>query len=251
MVGPAEGAAILTAVTVFQAVAVPRLFTITHLGAAGVAGNAQVIELATVGVQVQGKAAIAGFQFAGAAAGGVGPAIAQLAGTLNTVDGRGGNAVIKAIDHSTNGVAAIEQGSGTTDDFDALNGRRVQRYGVIVGQRRRIQGTDTIAQNTDAVAIQAADHRTTGPGAEPGRSDAGLVVQGLAEATFLLQGQVVTFEHCRGGSQLAVTQRVGGDDLGFELHSLTQWRSEPQGGGDGRESKGQVTHGRRVSLAAL
>ncbi|MNZ89839.1 hypothetical protein D3C78_1087750 [compost metagenome] len=135
MVGTADGTAILAAVAVFQAMLAARLVGVADLGTAGVAWDAQVVELPAVGVQVQGKAAIAGFQLAGAAACGVGTAVAQLASAMNAVDGVGGDAVVEAVDHATNGIATVEQGGRAADDFDAIYGGRVQRYGVIVGQR--------------------------------------------------------------------------------------------------------------------
>ncbi|MNH29932.1 hypothetical protein D3C79_901900 [compost metagenome] len=169
---------------------------------------------------MQGEGAVAGLQFAGAAAGGVGTAITQLASAVDAFDGGLGDAVVERIDHPAYRIAAIQQGGGAADDFDALHGHRVERHGVVVGQRRRIQGADAVAQNANAVAVQAADHRAAGAWAEPGRGDTGLFVQGFTEAALLLQQQVVAFEHCTWGGQLAVAQRVGGDHLGFEFNGL-------------------------------
>ncbi|MNM70209.1 hypothetical protein D3C81_818340 [compost metagenome] len=238
MVGTTQRAAILATVAVLQAVFAARFVGVAHFRAAGVAGNAQVIELAAVGVQVQGEAAVTGLQLAGAAAGGVGTAIAQFARPVNAVDGRGRDAVVEAVDHPADGVAAVEQCGRAADDFDALDGGRVQWHGVVIRQRRGIQGADTVAQDTDTVAVQTADHRAAGTGAEPGRGDAGLVVQGLAEAAFLLQGQVVAVEYGAGRGQFAVAQRVGGDHLGLQLDSLTQGRGEPERSGKGGEAQG-------------
>ncbi|MNJ41400.1 hypothetical protein D3C77_363240 [compost metagenome] len=84
---------------------------------------------------MQGKAAIASFQLAGTAASSIGAAIAQLACAMNAVDRRGRNTVIEAVHYPANGVAAVEQGGWTANDFNAFDGCRVQRYGVIVGQR--------------------------------------------------------------------------------------------------------------------
>ena len=91
---------------------------------------------------------------------------------------------------------------------------------MVIGQRRGIQGTHAIAQDANAVAIQAANHRAAGARAEPGGGYTGLLVQGFTEAAVLLLQQVVTFKHGAGGSQLTVAQWVGGDDLGFQFHGL-------------------------------
>jgi hypothetical protein len=71
---------------------------------------------------------------------------------------------------------------------------------VVIGQRRGIQGADAIAQDADAVAVQAADHRAAGARAEPGRGDTGLLVQGFTQAAVLLLQQVVAFEHGAGAA---------------------------------------------------
>ncbi|MNP05433.1 hypothetical protein D3C76_973870 [compost metagenome] len=220
VIGTTDCTAVLTAVAVFQAVFAAGLIGVTYLGAAGVAGDAQVVELAAVGIQVQGEGTVARLQLAGAAARGVGATVAQFAGTVDAFDRCIRNAVVEGVDHATDGVAAVEQGGRATDDLDAVDGDRVQRHGVVVGQRRGIQGADAIAQDANAVAVQAADHRAAGPRAEPGRGDTRLFVQGFTEAAVLLLQQFVAFEHGAGGGQLAVAQRVGGDDLGFEFHGL-------------------------------
>lgn len=74
--------------------------------------------------QVQGEAAVAGFQLTGAAAGGVG-VVAQLARAMDAFDGFGGDAVVEGIDHAADG-AAVEQGGRATDDLNALDIDRVR-----------------------------------------------------------------------------------------------------------------------------
>ncbi len=139
---------------------------------------------------------------------------------MDALDRRVRDAVVEGVDHAADGVTAIQQGGRAADDFDAIDRHRVQGHGVVVGQRRGIQGADAVAQNADAVAVQAANDRSAGARAEPGRGDTGLLVQGFTEAAVLLLQQVVAFEHGAGSRQLAVAQRVGGDDLGFELYGL-------------------------------
>ncbi|MCY1410036.1 hypothetical protein D9M71_253990 [compost metagenome] len=233
MVGTTRRATVLAAVAVFQAVSAVGLVGIAHFGAAGVAGDTQVVELAAVGIQVQGEGTVAGLQLAGAATGGVGAAVAQFTSTLNALDGRVRNAVVEGVDHAADGVTAIEQGGRAADDLDTVDADRVQRHGVVVGQRRGIQGANAIAQDANAVAIQATDYRAAGARAEPGGGDPGLLVQGFTEAAVLLLQQFVAFEHGAGGGQLAVAQRVGGNDLGFEFHGLAGRCGQPQGDGEG------------------
>ncbi|MNG90257.1 hypothetical protein D3C79_491460 [compost metagenome] len=198
VIGAADCAAVLATVAVFQAVAAPRVIGVAHLRAACVSGDAQVVELAAVGVKVQGKRAVASFQLARAAAGGVGAAVAQFAGTVDAFDGAVGNAVVERVDHAADGVAAIEQGGGAANDLDPFDGDRIQRHGVVIRQRRGIEGAHAIAQDANAVAVQATDHRTAGAGTEPGGGDAGLLVEGFAQAAVLLLQQIVAFEHAAG-----------------------------------------------------
>jgi len=135
MVGATHGATVLAAVAVFQAVLAAGFVGIAHLGTARVTGDAQVVELAAVGIQVQGEDTVAGFQLASTAAGGIGAAVAQFTGTLDALDGGVRDAIVEGVDHAADGVAAVEQGSRATDDLDAVDGHRVQRHGVVVGQR--------------------------------------------------------------------------------------------------------------------
>ncbi len=159
------------------------------------------------------------------------------------------DAVVEGVDHATDGVAAVEQGGRAADDLDAVDSDRVQRHGVVIGQRRGIQRADAIAQDANAVAVQAADYRAAGARAEPGRGDTGLLVEGFTEATVLLLQQVVAFEHGAGGGQLAVAQWVGGDDLGFEFHGLAGRRSQPERDGKGERRSGEYSMGMGRSLA--
>jgi len=102
--------------------------------ATGITRDFQVIEFASVGIQVQGEGAITGFQFASTAAGGGCAAVAQFARAVNAFDGFGGDAVVEGVDHAADGVAAVQQGRRAAHDFDALNVDRVQWHRVIVRQ---------------------------------------------------------------------------------------------------------------------
>ena len=232
-VGTANRTAVLSATAIAQAafLLIAVVFAFRGVTIAGVTGDFQVIELTGVGVQVQGKRAVTGFQLACAAARGVGAAITQLACTLNAVDGFGGDAVVEGVDHATDGVAAVEQGGRATDDFDALNVDRIQWHGVVVGQRRSVQRAHAIAQNADPVAVQAANDRSAGARAEVRRRHTRLLVQGFTQAALLLQCQVITFQNGSGRSQLAAAQRVAGDDLGLQLQGI--------GGGGDKQGRGE------------
>ena len=103
----AHGAAILTPATVTQVALFIIVVTLRCVTAAGLARDFQVVELAGVGIQVQGESAVARFQFAGTAAGGRGAAITQFTGAMNPVDGFGRDAIVEGIDHAADGIAAI------------------------------------------------------------------------------------------------------------------------------------------------
>jgi len=188
---------------------------------------------------MQREHAVAGLQFAGAAAGGVRAAVAQLAGTVDAFDSFGGDAVIEGIDHATDGAAAIQQRGGAPHDLDALHIDRVQWHRMVVRQRRRIQRAHAIAQQANAVAVLAANNRSAGAWAEVGRGHPRLFVQGFTEAAFLLQGQFIALQHGGGRGQLFTAQRIAGDHLGRQFQSMGfgadqqsggQWSQAPEGG---------------------
>lgn len=97
MVGATQGATVLAAIAVFQAVLAAGFVGIAHLGTARVTGDAQVVELAAVGIQVQGEGTVAGLQLASAAAGGIGAAVAQFTGTVDALDGASGMRLSKVL----------------------------------------------------------------------------------------------------------------------------------------------------------
>nr|GEZ39842.1 hypothetical protein [Tanacetum cinerariifolium] len=123
----ADGAAVLSAIAVAEAVLFVAIFRVACalVSGAGEARNLQVIELTGIGIQVQGESAVARFQLPGAAARGVGPAVAQFARTVDALDGFDGDAIIEGVDHAADGAAAVEQRGGPANDLDALNGQRV------------------------------------------------------------------------------------------------------------------------------
>ncbi len=236
-VGATDRATVLATVTVVQAVlaaVVVGVFSGALTTAVGMAGNAQVVELAGTGVQMQGEGAVAGFQLAGAAAGGVGAAVAQLTGAVNAFDGFGGNAVVEAVDHAANGISTVEQRCRAANDFNTVGVDRVQRYGVVVGQRGSVQCAHAVTQHADTVAIQAADDRPAGAGSEVGRRHPRLLVQGFTQAAFLLQGQAIPFQHGAGRGKLGAAQRVGGDYLRLQVDGVGGGGDE-QGSGEGRQ----------------
>ena len=203
--------------------------------AAGIAWDFQVVELARIGVQVQGEGAVTGFQLARAAAGGVGAAVAQLARAVDAFDGLGGDAIVEGIDHATDGAAAVQQGGRAAHDFNAVNVDRVQRHRVVVGQRRGVQRPYTVAQDANTVAVLATNDRAAGPRAKVRRRHTRLLVQGFTEAAFLLQGQVIACQHSGGRGQLFAAQRVAGDHLGWQFQGMGLGANQ-QGGGEGRQA---------------
>ncbi|MNZ66823.1 hypothetical protein D3C78_850560 [compost metagenome] len=240
VIAAADGAVVLAAVAVGHAVFAGISIYLPLTGGVGVAGDAQVVEFAGAGIQVQGEAAIAGLQRARGAARGVGAAIAQLAASVQAVHRLAGDAVVEAVDHTADGIAAIEQSGRAAHDFHALDGIRVFRHGVVVGQRRSIQRTHAIAQDADTVAIHAADDRPAGAGAEPGRGHARQAVEGLAQAALLAQRQFVALQDAAGSGRRVAAQRVAGDDLRRQF-------ARPVVGGKGRQAAEQHQGQRRES----
>ncbi|BBP83171.1 hypothetical protein PHLH8_28130 [Pseudomonas sp. Pc102] len=231
-----HGAAVLAAVAVVHPV--PGVVAVhgALVAGAGMAGDARVVELPRAGVQVQGEVAVAGFQLAGGASSGVGAAVAQFATAVQAVRRLGGDAVVEGVDHAAHRIAAIQQCRRAAHHLDALGIGRVIGHGVVVGERGSIQRADAIAQDADAVAIEATDHRATGGRAEVGGGDAGQAVEGFPQLRRAAQAQLVAFHHAGGRGEGFAFQRIGGDHLLVEDNGL---RGEgvlrhQQCGGDGR-----------------
>jgi hypothetical protein len=106
---------------------------------------------------------------------------------------------------------------------------------MVIRQRRGIQRADAVAQDADAVAILATDDRAAGARAKVRRRHPRLLVQGFAKAAFLLQGQVIAFQHRGGRGQLLAAQRVAGDDLGLQFQGVGLG-ADQQGGGQRRQA---------------
>ncbi len=217
VIGATDGAAVLAAVAVLHPMLAGVAVDLPLAAGMGVAGNPDVVELAAGGVHVQGEVAVAGLQCAGAATGGVGAAVAQFAAAVDAVDGFAGDAVVEAVHHPADGIAAVEQGGRAAYHFQALDAVGVFRHRVVVGQRRGVERTDAVAQQADAITVHAADHRSAGARSEVGGGHPGQAVEGFAEAAFLSQGQLVAFEHAAGRGGRFVAQRVGGDHLGGQF----------------------------------
>ncbi|MCY1419279.1 hypothetical protein D9M71_348650 [compost metagenome] len=98
-----------------------------------------------------------------------------------------------------------------------------------------IQHVDAIAEHLQPSAIQAADHRAAGAGAEARRVHAGQAVEGLAERRTATQHQLVAFQHRRRSGHLlrAAGQRAGAD------HAVAEFQRRGFGGQDDGRRRSQ------------
>ncbi|MCY1224214.1 hypothetical protein D9M72_363600 [compost metagenome] len=219
-VGAAQRAALLLGAGVGQA-AVGLAFALgQRLGgaqavAARVAGDAQVAGLAREGVGMDRELAVAGLdQRAGIAGLVAADGAAGIHGAADAFDRLLGDAVVDHVDHAADGVAAVHQRRRAAHDLDAFGYQRIQRHRMVIGQGRGVDGAAAVLQHLDAVAIQAADHRAAGIGAEIRRRHAGQLVERLAQRAGLAHGQRVAAQRRNRRDHVVqfAAERVGGDD---------------------------------------
>ena len=140
-----------------------------------------VVRLARVHIRVNGKAAVPGVDLHRPAFFVVGSAKARFDGTGHAVDRLLGHTVVDDVDHSADGIAAVEQRRRSAYHLDAIGDERIDRHRVIERQRRSIEHADAVLQDAHAVAIEAADNRPAGAGAKGGARKPGLAREGLAK----------------------------------------------------------------------
>ncbi|MCY1350232.1 hypothetical protein D9M69_364600 [compost metagenome] len=183
--------------------------------AAGVAGDAQVAGLAREGVGMDRELAVAGLdQRAGIAGLVAADGAAGIHGAADAFDRLLGDAVVDHVDHAADGIAAVHQRRRAAHDLDAFGYQRIQRHRMVIGQGRGVDGAAAVLQHLDAVAIQAADHRAAGIGAEIRRRHAGQLVERLAQRAGLAHGQRVAAQRRNRRDHVVqfAAERVGGDD---------------------------------------
>ncbi len=92
-----------------------------------------------------------------------------------------GNAIVDHVHGATDGVGPVKKGGGAAHDFDALDGQRLDRDGVIRADVRGIDGGETILKHANPILSQAANDRTARARPEISGADARLAIKRLTD----------------------------------------------------------------------
>ncbi len=181
------------------------------LGAFQFDGHRDVLGVAVERIDVQRQAAVAALEDHAAVLFLVAGRKAQVGTAAEAVDRLGRNAVVDDVDHAAHRAAAILQRRRPAQHFDAVGHQRIDRHRVVVAQRRSIGRAAAVLQDADAVAVQAANDRPAGVGAEVAAAHAGQVVERFAERRFGAHQELVARERGGGRNQVGRAQRIAGD----------------------------------------
>ena len=161
---------------------------------------------------MQGPAFVAGLHQAGHAAFVIAGARLHLGFAQHPRHGFARDAVVDHIDHATHSTAAIKQGGGAAQNFNAVGRQHIQRHSVVVAQGRSIQAGCAVVQHPDAVTVQAPNDGAAGVGAKVGAGHARQAVEGFAQSALPAFQQIVAPHGTDRHRGLVAPQRVAGDD---------------------------------------
>ena len=94
------------------------------------------------------------------------------------------NPVVDHVDDAAHRAAAVQQGTGAAQHLDALDADRVGRDRVVIAQAGSIERGAAVAQDADAVAIEAADDGPAGVRSKVGAAHARHAVECFAQRGF-------------------------------------------------------------------
>ena len=112
--------------------------------------------------------------------------------TFGTKDAFTRDAVVDHIHHTADGTAAVQQSGRTTQHFNPLGGKRIDRNGVVIAEARHIHVGTTVLQDAYAVTFHAANDGAAHIGTERAVGNARQVVQRFAQGAALALGERCT-----------------------------------------------------------
>ena len=162
-----------------------------------------------------------------------------------------GNAGIDDVDDAADRRRAVEQRRRAAQHLDPLGELRIDDDSMVDRGVRHVEAADAVGQHPDALALETAQHRAGGVGAEGGRADAGLPRQGLTDGGADLAGQLDALQDGGAGQDIGAVahQRAGDDDVGglrrVDIAQLGRCRSGDRRGGGIRGHRRRAGQRRR------
>lgn len=221
-----------------------------HTGVAGIAVKSVGMQQEAVGAALQHQA---GALLAAAA--GIADVGATADAAFRAEERFRRDTVVDQVHDAADRIAAVQQHARAAQRLDALDRDRIVGYRMVVAQAGRIDAGAAVAQDPDAVTVQAADHRAAGVGPEVGTADAGAAVQRGTQRIAGAQqqagagigrgrsDQVVGSQRIAGHGDRG--QRPGGGCLGLRRHREQSGQGRDQW--KGRRATRQAT-GRRKRI---
>ena len=143
-------------------------------------------------------------------------AIASQGRQVHGLVGHGvGNAAVDHVDHPADGRGAVEQRLRTAQHLDPLGQQRIDHRRVIDRGVGDVDRADPVGQDPHALALQAAQDRAGGRGAERAGGHARSAGQGVADRRAQRRGQLLALEHGDARQRVLARdgQRRGDDDV--------------------------------------
>ena len=142
----------------------------------------------------------------------------QAAGDAFPLQGEGTAALLRLlgrnvpahdVDHSPQGVGAVQHGSRSPHHLDALGGHRFDRHRVVRRRRRQVAGALPVLEHEQAVAAQSAQHGTGRSRAHGALRHPGLIIHGLGNGAAQVLAELAAAENDfrlvkRGGRPLVL-----------------------------------------------
>ena len=113
------------------------------------------------------------------------------------------------VDEAADGVRPVQQRRRPAHDLDPLGAGGIDRHAMVARRARQVARADPVLQDQHPVVVEAADDRPARAGTEAPAGDAGLVLQGVAEAPVQILHEVERVERRHRVERLERRLRAG------------------------------------------
>ena len=122
------------------------------------------------------------------------------------------DALVEHVDCAADRLASVEQDRRPMQHLDPLRRQRIDRHGVVGRSVRNVDRADAVGQDPNALALEAAQHRPRGAGAERSRRDSWQSGKGVADLRPYVADQIGAAEDRGAGENIEVAHEAPGDD---------------------------------------